>query len=54
MSFEDLIQLLIFGSKETNRKEGFWMTTDLNFQIIKRIETKNAKKNSKGKRKTKN
>ena len=48
MSFEDLKQLPIFESKETNRKrvfKSFWMTTDENFNIVKQIETENAKKN---------
>ena len=47
MSFADLIQLPHFRRKETVRKKifkSFWMTSDENFEIIKRIETETAKK----------
>ena len=47
MSFEDLIMVPSFERKESTRKKvfkSFWMTTDENFKIIKKIETENAKK----------
>ena len=47
MSFADLIQLPQYTSKQTNRKKtlkSFWMTSEENFQIIKKIETESAKK----------
>ena len=47
MSFEDLIQLPKFERKQSIRKKvfkGFWMTTQENFKIVKRIESENAKK----------
>ena len=47
MSFGDLIQLPIFERKQSISKKvfkGFWMTTEENFKIVKRIENENAKK----------
>ena len=47
MSFEDLVQLPIYQRRVTNRKKvlmSFWMTSDENFEIIKKIEAENAKK----------
>ena len=47
MSFADLIQLPQYTRKQTNRKktfQSFWMTSEENFQIIKKIETETAKK----------
>ena len=56
MSFEDLVQLPIYQRRVTNRKRvfmSFWMTSDENFKIIKKIEAENAKKKkSKRKKKT--
>ena len=46
-SFDDLIQVPTFIRKQTIRKKifrSFWMTSDENFKIIKRIEQENAKK----------
>ena len=46
-SFDDLIQVPTFIRKQTIRKkifQSFWMTSDENFKIIKRIEQENAKK----------
>ena len=54
MSFADLIQLPHFRRKETVRKKifkSFWMTSDENFEIIKRIETETAKKEADQKQK---
>ena len=47
MSFADLIQLPQYTRKQINRKktfQSFWMTSEKNFQIIKKIETETAKK----------
>ena len=47
MSFADLIQLQQYTRKEQKRKKifkSFWMTSEENFQIIKKIETETAKK----------
>ena len=47
MSFADLIQLPQYTRKEQKRKKifkSFWMTSEENFQIIKKIETETAKK----------
>ena len=52
MSFADLIQLPHFRRKKTVRKKvfkSFWMTSDENFEIIKRIEPETAKKRSRPK-----
>ena len=46
-SFDDLIQVPTFIRKQTIRKkifQSFWMTSNENFKIIKRIEQENAKK----------
>ena len=54
VSFADLIQLPHFRRKETVRKKvfkSFWMTSDENFEIIKRIETETAKKEADQKQK---
>ena len=54
MSFADLIQFPHFRRKETVRKKvfkSFWMTSDENFEIIKRIETETAKKEADQKQK---
>ena len=54
MSFEDLIQLPTFERKGSKRKKvfkGYWMTTDENFAIVKRIETETGKKEADKKRK---
>ena len=46
MSFEDLIQLPIYQRRVHRKKVfmSFWMTSDENFKIIKKIEAENAKK----------
>ena len=47
MSFADSIQLPQYTRKEQKRKKifkSFWMTSEENFQIIKKIETETAKK----------
>ena len=47
MSFADLIQLPQYTRKEQKREKiykSFWMTSEENFQIIKKIETETAKK----------
>ena len=47
VSFGNLIELPVFQRKEKIRKKmfkSFWMTSDENFEIIKRIETETAKK----------
>ena len=44
MSFADLIKLPQYTRKEQKRKKSFWMTSEENFQIIKKIETETAKK----------
>ena len=44
-SFDDLIQVPTFIRKQKIRKkifQSFWMTSDENFKIIKRIEQENA------------
>ena len=41
-SFAELIQLPVFQRKKVFKS--FWMTSDKNFEIIKRIETETAKK----------
>ena len=56
VSFAELIELPVFERREDRRKKvfkSFWMTSDENFEIIKRIEQETAKKRScwKGKRK---
>ena len=46
VSFAELIQLPVFQRKDNTRKKAFksfWMTSDENFEIIKRIETETAK-----------
>ena len=56
-SFDDLITIPTFTRMETNRKrvfQSFWMTTDENFEIVKQIETENAKKELIKKEKEKN
>ena len=56
VSFTDLIQLPQYTRKETKRKKifkSFWMTSEENFEIIKKIETETAKKRSKPNRKGK-
>ena len=47
MSFAELIELPVFERREDRRKKvfkSFWMTSDENFEIIKRIEQETAKK----------
>ena len=47
MSFANLIQLPQYTEKETKEEKflkSFWMTSEENFQIIKKIETETAKK----------
>ena len=47
MSFDDLAPVPHFTRKETQRKKVFssyWMTSDVNYSIIKRIEKETAKK----------
>ena len=47
MSFAELIQLPVFQRKDNERKKvfkSFWMTSDENIEIIKRIERETAKK----------
>ena len=47
VSFADLIELPVFQRREDRRKKvfkSFWMTSDENFETIKRIETETAKK----------
>ena len=54
VSFADLIELPVFQRKEDRRKKvfkSFWMTSDENFEIIKRIETETAKKEADQKKK---
>ena len=54
MSFADLIELQQYTRKETKRKKifkSFWMTSDENFEIVKKIETETAKKETDQKQK---
>ena len=54
MCFADLMQIPHYNRKETNRKKifkSFWMTSDENFEIIKKIETETAKKEADQKQK---
>ena len=47
VSFAELIGLSVFERKEDRRKKvfkSFWMTSNENFDIIKRIEQETAKK----------
>ena len=47
VSFAELIELPVFERREDRRKKvfkSFWMTSDENFEIIKRIEQEAAKK----------
>ena len=47
VSFAELIELPVFQRREDRRKKvfkSFWMTSDENFEIIKRIEQETAKK----------
>ena len=47
VSFGDLLGLPVFERREDRRKKvfkSFWMTSDENFEIIKRIEQETAKK----------
>ena len=47
VSFGELIELPVFQRREDRRKKvfkSFWMTSDENFEIIKRIEQETAKK----------
>ena len=47
VSFAELIELPVFQRREDRRKKvfkSFWMTSDENFEIIKRIEQEPAKK----------
>ena len=47
VSFAELIELPVFERREDRRKKvfkSFWMTSDENFEIIKRIEQETAKK----------
>ena len=47
VSFAELIGLPVFERKEDRRKKvfkSFWMTSNENFEIIKRIEQETAKK----------
>ena len=47
VSFAELIELPVFKRREDRRKKvfkSFWMTSDENFEIIKRIEQETAKK----------
>ena len=47
VSFGELIELPVFERREDRRKKvfkSFWMTSDENFEIIKRIEQETAKK----------
>ena len=47
MSFPDLIEVQQYTRKETKRKKifkSFWMTSDENFEIVKKIETDTAEK----------
>ena len=47
VSFTELIRLPVFERKEDRRKKvfkSFWMTSNENFEIIKRIEQETAKK----------
>ena len=56
MSFEDLIQLPIFERKESIRRKvfkGFWMTTQENFKIVKKLKVKMQRKKLMRKRKKK-
>ena len=46
VSFAELIELPVFERREDRRKKvfkSFWMTSDENFEIIKRIEQETAK-----------
>ena len=46
VSFGELIELTVFERREDRRKKvfkSFWMTSDENFEIIKRIEQETAK-----------
>ena len=50
MSFADLIQLPQYTRKQTKRKktfQSFWVTSEENFQIIKKIVTETGKKEAK-------
>ena len=54
MSFADLIQLPQYTRKEKKRKnifKSFWMTSEENFQIIKKIENETVKKEADQKKK---
>ena len=54
MSFADLIQVQEYTRKETKRKKifkSFWMTSDENFEIVKKIETETAEKEADQKQK---
>ena len=54
MSFADLIEVQLYTRKETKRKKifkSFWMTSDENFEIVKKIETETAKKEADQKQK---
>ena len=47
VSFAELIELPVFERREERRKKvfkSFWMPSDENFEIIKRIEQETAKK----------
>ena len=47
VSFAELIELPVFERREDRRKKvfkSFWMTSDENFEIIKRNEQETAKK----------
>ena len=47
VSFAELIELPVFERREDGRKKvfkSFWMTSDENFEIIKRIEQETVKK----------
>ena len=54
VSFAELIELPVFERREDRRKKvfkSFWMTSDENFEIIKRIEQETAKKEAAEKKK---
>ena len=54
VSFAELIRLPVLERKEDRRKKvfkSFWMTSNENFEIIKRIEQETAKKEAVKKKK---
>ena len=55
-SFDDLIQVPTFIRKQTFRKkifQSFWMTSDENYKIVKRIEKEKMQRKKQTKRKKK-